>query len=72
MRERWTDERLDDLNMKVDRGFARVDERFDKVDQRFERLEERMTERFESLYQLMLRLGGVTIAALVGLIATQL
>jgi hypothetical protein len=24
-REAWTDERLDDLNQKVDRGFARVD-----------------------------------------------
>jgi ribosome recycling factor len=24
-REVWTDERLDDLNQKVDRGFARVD-----------------------------------------------
>jgi hypothetical protein len=25
MRETWTDERLDDLNAKVDRGFERVD-----------------------------------------------
>lgn len=48
-REKWTDERLDDLNKKVDNGFARVDAeirelrremnaRFEKVDERFEAL----------------------------------
>lgn len=25
VREKWTDERLDDLNAKVDRGFERID-----------------------------------------------
>jgi hypothetical protein len=46
-REKWTDERLDDLNAKVDRGFAdtkvefrelrsEMNARFDKVDARFE------------------------------------
>jgi hypothetical protein len=28
VREKWTDEWLDDLNKKVDDGFRRVDERF--------------------------------------------
>jgi hypothetical protein len=48
-REKWTDERLDDLNKKVDDGFARVEgqvkdlrsemnNRFEKVDARFEAL----------------------------------
>jgi hypothetical protein len=41
MRESWTDERLDDLNSKVDRGFDRVDARFDRVDARFERVDDR-------------------------------
>jgi hypothetical protein len=44
MRETGTDERLDDLNQKVDRGFARVDTRFDRlgdsVDERFNRVDE--------------------------------
>ncbi len=55
-REKWTDERLDDLNEKVDRGFAdlktemkegfermeaRIGERFDDVDRRFEDVEKR-------------------------------
>jgi len=38
-REKWTDDRLDDLNQKVDGGFAQVDKRFDKVDARFEKVE---------------------------------
>jgi hypothetical protein len=61
-RERWTDERLDDLNEKVDRGFtdlkvemkagfermeSRLGERFDAVDQRFEKID----ERFEKVDQ---------------------
>jgi len=40
MREGWTDERLDDLNDKVDRGFERVDKRFEQVDKRFEQVAE--------------------------------
>ncbi len=56
-REKWTDERLDDLSLKVDRGFAdvkaemkggfermesRFGERFDAVDRRFEEIDERL------------------------------
>lgn len=36
MRESWTDERLDDLNAKVDRGFDRLD-----ADMRLQRVETR-------------------------------
>ena len=66
-REKWTDERLDDLNKKVDEGFARVesdvrglrtemDARFDKVD-----------ARFESLNRTLISCAVVIIAALIGL-----
>jgi tetrahydromethanopterin S-methyltransferase subunit G len=100
MRERWTDDRLDDLNGKVDalrlemksefaavRGemdkrFDRVDERFDKVDKRFDKVDERfdkidarfekLDERLLQIYQTMLGFCGVALAALIGLIATQL
>ncbi len=63
-REKWTDERLDDLSVKVDRGFddlkaemregferieARFGERFDDVDRRFEQVDKRM-ERLEDAY----------------------
>ena len=52
MRESWTDERLDDLNAKVDRGFEQVDKRFEQVDKRFEQVDKRFEQvdkRFERL-----------------------
>jgi predicted nuclease with TOPRIM domain len=62
-REDWTDERLDDLNAKVDRGFsevktemregfARMEARFEKIDARFEKVDarfEKVDERFEKV-----------------------
>ena len=62
-RERWTDERIDDLSMRVDRGFAdlksemkegfaKVDKRFEQVDKRFERIDKRFEQvdkRFERI-----------------------
>lgn len=58
MREAWTDERLDDLTVRMDRGFDRVDRdlrelrvemdgRFDRVEGRMDRLEGKM-ERLEA------------------------
>jgi len=52
MRDRWTDERLDDLKDSVDAGFRRVDERFESVDKRFDKVDERFNkidERFDRL-----------------------
>jgi hypothetical protein len=60
VRQSWTDERLDDLNKKVDQGFARLD-----ADMRA------LNGRFDSLQRTLLRVGGVLTAALIGLIATQ-
>lgn len=61
MRQSWTDKRLDDLNNRVDDGFRRVD-----ADLRA------LNARFDALQRTMLQIGGGVIAALVGLIATQL
>ncbi|HEX8752883.1 MAG TPA: hypothetical protein VF731_05645 [Solirubrobacterales bacterium] len=71
---------------EVYRRFDEVKRRFGEVDQRFNGVEaelrdvriemragfDRMDERFDRMYRLMLQLGGGAIAALVGLIATQL
>jgi len=54
-REKWTDERLDDLSARVDlgfsevktemrEGFARMEALFEKVDERFEKVDERFKE----------------------------
>ena len=72
VRETWTDQRLDDLNKKVDKGFAEAKV---EVGDRFDRLEAQMRQmegRFHNLN--MTLIGGffVMIAALIGLIATQL
>ena len=71
MRETWTDERLDDLNLKVDRGFELMERRFDRIDDRFERVDEkfeRVDEKFERLYRLIIQLGGGSLAALIGIL----
>jgi hypothetical protein len=39
VREKWTDERLDDLAQRVDRGFEAADRRFDAIDRRFDALQ---------------------------------
>lgn len=42
-REQWTDQRLDDLNKKVDDGFARVEK---KMDDGFARADRKMNDGF--------------------------
>jgi hypothetical protein len=73
MRKAWTDERLDDLTRRMDRGFDRVDkdirelraELKAEMDTRFGRLE----ARFDSMQRMTL---GAYITAILGLIVTQL
>ncbi|HEU5106773.1 MAG TPA: hypothetical protein VFU11_13160 [Solirubrobacterales bacterium] len=60
-REKWTDERLDDLNMKVDQGFARMDARF-------EHLEARIDAKFDGLNRTLIGGFCVIVAALIGLL----
>jgi len=76
MRKAWTDERLDDMNRRMEGGFNRVDADIRslraEMNARFERVESRIDE----VNRTMLRLGGGAIATFVagfaGMIATQL
>jgi hypothetical protein len=68
VRESWTDERLDDLNKKVDQGFARLDAEM-----------RALNGRFDSLQRVLMQIGFMfgaallaTIAALIGTIVSQL
>lgn len=49
VREKWTDERLDDLNHKVDDLGRRMDLRFDAVDRRFDSMQWVMITGFLTL-----------------------
>ncbi len=90
MRESWTDDRMDDLNGKVDglhlemrtefravrsemkEEFAAVRGEmkagFDKIDERFQRMDQRLLE----IYRMMFGFCGLMLAALIGLLATQI
>jgi len=76
-REKWTDERLDDLNKKVDRGFAeikaeiketKVEIKETKVE--IAELRREMKEGFESLHRLLFKSAVAIIIALIGFSAT--
>ena len=69
MRESWTDARLDDFRMDVDRRFDEVDKRFDKVEKRFDKVEGEIGELrgemksgFESINRTMVH-GVVALSA---------
>lgn len=76
VRSAWTDQRLDDLARRVDRGFARVDARFDsldaRLDARFDVLETGFNARIDSLQRTMIVTMASILIAFAALIATQL
>jgi hypothetical protein len=65
MRVNWTDERLDDLSHRMDAGF-------DRVDADLRELRGEMNSRFDALQRTLILAAGGIIAALIGLITTQL
>lgn len=68
MREKWTDERLDDLNHRVSEGFSRID-----VELR--ELKSDLNSRFEATQHLILQVGGGIFATMaigfIGLLIAQ-
>jgi chromosome segregation ATPase len=63
---------LRDLRLDMKAGFERVDERFEKMNTEIKVGFGRVDERFEAMHRLMVQGGVVIIAALLGLIGTQL
>jgi hypothetical protein len=72
MRESWTDARLSDFAVHTDRRFEALERRVDEGFRRVDADMRALNGRFDSLQRTMLQIGGGVIAALVGLIATQL
>jgi tetrahydromethanopterin S-methyltransferase subunit G len=71
-RTTWPDERLDDLNQRVDNGFARVDadlrELRGETARRFDHLE----ARIDALQQLMIQLAGGMMTGILATLVTVL
>ncbi len=83
MMQHWTDDRLDDLSQQMDAGFERVDANFKRIDDdvrelrgemnaRFEHMETKFDSKLDGLQRTLFQIGGGIIAALLGVIATQL
>jgi hypothetical protein len=67
-RFRQIDQRFDQLDQKMDDGFARVDAGIARVDAGLRDL----NDRFFTMQRTLVGFSGVIIAALIGLIATQI
>jgi hypothetical protein len=65
-RESWTDQRLDDLNKKVDEGFARVDGDIRELRGDVKDLRREMNARFDSLNRTLIGAAAAIVAALIG------
>jgi hypothetical protein len=74
MRNSWTDERLDDGFDQGEVGQLRAEMRaeFESVRSETSSLRKEMHDGFASLNRTLLQVGGGIIAALIGVIATQL
>jgi hypothetical protein len=60
--EKWSDERLDELNKKVDDGFARVDKDLRELRGDIKEL----NARFDSLNRTLIGAAAAIIAAVIG------
>ncbi len=82
-REKWTDERLDDLAGRVDRGFAEVEGeirdlrtemngRLDSVNGRFDSFQAEMNSRFDAMQRTMVIGFASIVASVVGAVVAGL
>lgn len=71
VRDKWTDERLDDLSARMDKGFDRLDKDMREV--RSELVG--MNERFEATHRLIIQVGaglfGTMVIGFLSLVVTQ-
>ena len=76
VREKWTDERLDDLNGRVSEGFARLDGDIRELRGDIKDLRGEMNARFDAMHRLLVRASGaalgIFLTSAVALVATQL
>ncbi len=65
MRDSWTDERLDDLNAKVDRGFDRIEAEVQALRGEMNARFDAVSRTIEGLTRMMLWFAGTLVIAIV-------
>jgi tetrahydromethanopterin S-methyltransferase subunit G len=71
-RTSWTDERLDDLNQRVESGFARVDADLRELRGEMARRFDHVEARFDALQRLMIQLTGGMMTGILATLVTLL
>jgi hypothetical protein len=72
VRESWTDERLDDMSRRMELGFTELKTELRREIGSVREAIAAMDDRLHGMQRTTVQFQGVLIAALVGLIATQL
>jgi hypothetical protein len=71
MRDAWTDERLDDLNHRVDEGFSEMRTEFRAVRGKFLAVRSETSAQFAAQQRMMIQLfGGMFATMVVGFLGT--
>lgn len=75
VRDKWTDERLDDLNDRVGKGFDRLDNDIREVRSEVAGVRGEMNSRFEATHRLIIQVGaglfGTMVIGFLSLVVTQ-
>jgi hypothetical protein len=76
MREKWTDDRLDDMNARMGEGFNRLDEDIREVRSEIVGVRGEMNTRFEATHRLIIQVGaglfGTMTIGFISLIVTMI
>jgi hypothetical protein len=67
VREKWTDERLDDLNGRVGELSRRTDDGFSEMRASFNRIDARLDRMQQLIVQAAIAMAAATLTAFVGL-----
>jgi hypothetical protein len=67
VREKWTDERLDDLNGRVDELLRRIDDGFSEMRASFNRIDARLDRMQQLIVQAAIAMAAAMLTAFVGL-----
>jgi hypothetical protein len=76
VREKWTDERLDDMNSRMSGGFDRLDKDIREVRSEVAGVRGEMSDRFEATHRLIIQVGaglfGTMVFGFLSLVVTMI